>query len=289
MVGGRKAPGRSTLAGIGGLIGLLALALVPSASAAEQPLSRYSIVHGCYSLATGSGGTVAKQGGAYAIGSGNAEAFRMQATDLGRYLFYGRDARLPRARRRRRSPPAAQPSDDADWTVSESGAGFTIVNEYAGKALAIARAARWSRSRPERPSASSSSRRSGCPALPGGRASARRGGPATGSPAYGEVGGLVDGHMHGMAYEFLGGKAHCGQPVAPLRRPLRAARLPRPRGRRRLRGGARERPLRQPGALSRPGRLADLQGLARTTSRSPTSSPTGAGSSGPGAAACAST
>ena len=210
MVGGyRNAPGRSRLAGIGGLIGLLALALVPSASAAAEPLTRYSIVHGCYSLATGSGDTVAKQSGGYAIGSGNAEGFRMQATDLGRYLFYGRDADFL-ALDGEAIAPAAQPSDDSDWTVNESGAGFTIVNEYAGKALASDRAklvavAAGAAERFEFVEAS------GCRRYPEVDVGAS-GGPATGSPAYGEVVGTVDGHMHGMAYEFLGGKAHCGRP-----------------------------------------------------------------------------
>ncbi|HYH61960.1 MAG TPA: hypothetical protein VD766_08850, partial [Solirubrobacterales bacterium] len=36
--------------------------------------------------------------------------------------------------------------------------------------------------------------------------------PNTGDPRYGEVEGTVDGHMHMMAFEFLGGHAHCGEP-----------------------------------------------------------------------------
>ena len=52
------------------------------------------------------------------------------------------------------------------------------------------------------------------------------------------------------------------QAVVSLRRALRARRLSRSPGRERLRRRPRERPLRQPGALPRPGGLADLQGLA---------------------------
>ena len=52
--------------------------------------------------------------------------------------------------------------------------------------------------------------------------------------------------------------------MAPLRGAVRASRLRRPRARQRLRGDPRERPLRQPGALPRPRRLADLQRLAAT-------------------------
>ncbi|MEK0397291.1 hypothetical protein WNX13_09780, partial [Lactobacillus delbrueckii] len=31
-----------------------------------------------------------------------------------------------------------------------------------------------------------------------------------------EVGGTADAHTHGMAYEFLGGRAHCGRPWSPF-------------------------------------------------------------------------
>src|SRR5918997_1533306 len=54
---------------------------------------RYALANGCYSL-RGPGGFVAKALGGYrasAGSAGEAEPFRMQATDLGRYLFYGRD------------------------------------------------------------------------------------------------------------------------------------------------------------------------------------------------------
>ena len=36
--------------------------------------------------------------------------------------------------------------------------------------------------------------------------------PSRGATSYGRVGGLVEGHMHWMTYEFLGGRFHCGRP-----------------------------------------------------------------------------
>ena len=36
--------------------------------------------------------------------------------------------------------------------------------------------------------------------------------PPLGKTSYGDVRGLVDAHMHMMAFEFLGGDAHCGRP-----------------------------------------------------------------------------
>ncbi len=179
-----------------------------AASAGEQPPTRYSIVHGCYSLEA-PGGTVAKQGGAYAIGSGGAEVFRMQATDLGRYLLYGHDEDFL-ALDGDGVAPATEPSDDADWTVSERDGGFTILNEHAGKALGVAGGA-LAAVAPEAAQTFALTAASGCPKYPEVEVNAS-GRPVTGSPRYGEVTGLVEGHMHGMAYEFLGGRAHCGEP-----------------------------------------------------------------------------
>ncbi len=39
-----------------------------------------------------------------------------------------------------------------------------------------------------------------------------RGRPARGSTRYGEVRGVLDGHMHWMTFEYLGGNFHCGRP-----------------------------------------------------------------------------
>jgi microsomal dipeptidase-like Zn-dependent dipeptidase len=207
MVGGSRRYVCRAVAITGALLALLSLTPGAAGAAGERP-TRYSIVHGCYSLAPASGGAVAKQGGAYVV-VGDPEAFRMQATDLGRYLFYGRDGDFL-ALDGSAVTVAANPSDDADWTVRESGDGFTIVNEHAGRALAVGGGALVA------VDAGAAERfglveASGCASYPEVEIGAT-GRPATGSPAYGEVSGLVDGHMHGMAYEFLGGRAHCGRP-----------------------------------------------------------------------------
>ena len=52
--------------------------------------------------------------------------------------------------------------------------------------------------------------------------------PTRGATPFGEVRGLVDAHMHMMAFEFLGGRAHCGRPWHRTGS-RRARRLPRPR------------------------------------------------------------
>jgi hypothetical protein len=54
----------------------------------------------------------------------------------------------------------------------------------------------------------------GCPEFPEPELNVS-GDPATGSTPFTEVRGFVDAHIHMMAFEFLGGMAHCGRPWHP--------------------------------------------------------------------------
>ncbi|HEY8000631.1 MAG TPA: hypothetical protein VID76_01765, partial [Solirubrobacterales bacterium] len=54
-------------------------------------------------------------------------------------------------------------------------------------------------------------RATGCATFPEAQLNVR-GRPARGKTPYGEVSGLLDGHMHWMTYEYLGGNFHCGEP-----------------------------------------------------------------------------
>jgi hypothetical protein len=226
---GRGAGGRARALPTGTLAAALAVVLLllvpswggsPSAAAAGPPeLTRYSLAGGCFALRSEqTGGYVAKGGGGYTASGSSASAaepFRMQATDLGRYLFYG-PAKDFLARRALLGgvAPAATPSDDSDWTVTEDGSAFRIVNEHAGRDLAVdaggalvtvpggsaGAAGRFS-----------FDRATGCATYPEVEVNVE-GAPRTGSTPYSEVVGLVEGHLHHMAFEFLGGGAHCGQP-----------------------------------------------------------------------------
>ncbi len=143
-----------------------------------------------------------------------AEPFRMQATDLGKYLLYGAAEDFLA----NDTTPvlggivsADAPSDTADWTVVESGEGFTLTTgsrqlsvDETGKLVAVNSAAGDA-------GVFIFEERDGCATYPEVEVNAT-GGPATGSPSFGEVSGLIDGHMHQMAFEFLGGRAHCGAP-----------------------------------------------------------------------------
>ena len=187
----------------------------PSPPPAAQ-LDRYSIVDGCFALRSEAlGGFVAKAQGTYAAsaaGVGEAEPFDLQATTLGRYLFYG-PARDFLASQGAATEAADVPSDASDWTVERSADAFTITNQE-GRQLSVA--ADGALVTVAAGSAGANGvfdfqEASGCTSYPEVEVNAT-GGPTTGSPLYGEVTGLLEGHLHGMAFEFLGGRAHCGQP-----------------------------------------------------------------------------
>jgi len=166
----------------------------------------------------------------------------MQATALGRYLFYGRARDFMAAGEGGTSPvpgapdlpvslpgppvaraaadgdpvrSAGQPSAAADWRADVAGDGFEISLPEAGGMLAVDRSGRLVAA----PRGSDGTRfgftpRGGCPEYPEIEVSAS-GEPSRGASPYSEVRGLIDAHMHLMAFEFLGGRAHCGRPWHP--------------------------------------------------------------------------
>jgi hypothetical protein len=186
---------------------------VPSAD------DRFTLANGCFALRSQqTGGLVVKVGSAYtatAAAVADAEPFLMQATDLGRYLFYGR-ARdfLARDPVLNGVQAASQPSDDSDWTVTEDGAGFRVSNQIAGRDLAVG-AGEALTTVPRGSSGAAGlfnfEPASGCADYP--EVEVNVTGPLPAPSARGSrVTGLVETHMHHMAFEFLGTKAHCGRP-----------------------------------------------------------------------------
>ncbi|MGH2956275.1 MAG: hypothetical protein ACRDL6_04690 [Solirubrobacterales bacterium] len=214
-----------------GVVAALALTLVPgwlmapTAVAAGPPeLSRYDLVHNCYALRSEqTGNWVAKGGGGYtatAVSPEAAEPFRMQATGMDadgriRYLFYGpsRD-HMARTALTDGVAPAAQPSDDADWTVNEDGGAFRIVNDFAGRDLAV-NGADALVTVPEGSGGEAGrftvDEVAGCADYPEIEVNVE-GEPTKGAGPNAPVKGFVETHMHHMAFEFLGTKVHCGRP-----------------------------------------------------------------------------
>src|SRR4051794_38848197 len=200
----------------GGVL-LLALALAVPATAGASD-ARYALANGCYALQSQSAGKlVAKDSpGGYSAteaSAGTAEPFRMKATALGHYLFFGRQSDFMGGSPGGDVRVALNPSDSANWQVDDGGPGtFTVSLPSAGKSLAVADDGRLTLS--DTPGQFSFQPAEGCATFPESDVNAV-GGPTTGTHSFSEVRGLLDGHMHMMAFEFLGGRAHCGRPWSP--------------------------------------------------------------------------
>ena len=127
---------------------------------------------------------------------------RMQATTLGSYLLYRPDRHLPRRRRATASVGAGAGAEPGGRLARRGG--------RRGHVHARRPHRRRDRTLTARFVAGDRLRR-----LPRGRRStppARRRRDAAATAA---VGGLVEGHMHWMTFEYLGGNFHCGRPWHP--------------------------------------------------------------------------
>ena len=181
------------------------LAAWPSAAfaAPDQP-TRFSLAGGCYSLARASGGEPIAA----------ASRQRLQATDLGSYLLFG-SARDFLAASGDRVTRAVQPSPAADWQVEDAAPGSFTLSPASSPARVLAATDDGLALVPRDGAGPRSHFRfvpaSGCAAFPEAELNVA-GTPAKGKPAYGEVRGLFDGHMHWMTFEYLGGNFHCGRP-----------------------------------------------------------------------------
>jgi hypothetical protein len=185
--------------------------------------ARYALANGCYALRSRSAGRyVVKSAGGYratAGAAGGAEAFRMQATALGKYLFYGpaRDFMAGA----NGVQPATDASPAADWQVDVGpGKTFKIILPSAGKVLAVSgdQLVLADAGSAGDSAAFTFDPAQGCAVYPEVETSAS-GKPLTSKTPWGEVKGMIDLHMHMMAFEFLGGKVHCGRPWSPYGAP----------------------------------------------------------------------
>ncbi|MBF4161274.1 amidohydrolase family protein [Nocardioides acrostichi] len=145
-----------------------------------HPQDRYALASGCYSLVDG------------------GEPLYFKATDLGTYLIQDADSLLLAAGGERTSSATSENV----WTAR--GPGRRLRFAAGGSALEIGGA-----------NVFAPTRTSGCSTFPESQISVS-GRPHAGVTPYQEVRGYVDAHTHGMAFEFLGGDAHCGRPWDPF-------------------------------------------------------------------------
>ena len=166
-----------------------------------HPEDRYALAGGCYRISSPLARTVV------------AAPILFRATDLGRYLMFDADGRFLTGRGDGLSrEPAASP--ESDWQVDELGGGdFTIGLPATGQVLSSDRSGNLHLAR--NPSVEATRfrfrRAGGCRAFP--EVDLNVSGPhVQGSDPAAEVTGFIDTHLHMTAFEFLGGRAHCGRP-----------------------------------------------------------------------------
>jgi hypothetical protein len=156
-------------------------------TARPMAVSRYSLVHGCYTVRVGAARRPIAGG-----------PFRMQVAALGIYLLYTPNGRFLTTGLR----TVSTPSRATLWRANGSAKrGFTITNLATRARLPVRfRSA------------------SGCARYP------EAGVDATGSAFKGPspeaaVQGTLEGHAHITAFEFFGGDWHCGRPWSPYGAP----------------------------------------------------------------------
>jgi len=161
-------------------VGLALLAmLLLAASPAEGAETKYSVANGCFAVADGA----------------PAGPYRLKATTLAQYLLYTKDQQFLTP-----DGPKPQPSEAAEWRAADTGSGVELEPLAGGQKLLLGKSA------------------SGCAEYPEVELNVT-GAPLKAPFTFGEVRGLIEGHIHGMAFEFLGGSAHCGRPWDPYGAP----------------------------------------------------------------------
>ena len=211
------------------VLGLAALgagaapAVAQDAADASAADARYALVNGCYALRSRSTGRIVASGpdGGYrttASSAADGERLRMQATGLGRYLLFGAQGDFIAAGGDDRAQSMRTAGAAAEWIVDTAGGAFTVSVPTTGKALAVAEGSQ-ELVLVDADGAGEAARfdfvpANGCAEFPESEVNAT-GEPAKGESPFGEVRGLLDTHLHMMAFEFLGGRARCGRPWHP--------------------------------------------------------------------------
>ncbi|HVL96310.1 MAG TPA: Coagulation factor 5/8 type domain-containing protein [Solirubrobacteraceae bacterium] len=190
-----------------------AAGLGPAAAAADV---RYSPAGGCWAVRdVASDRFLVRDGDGFRAGArsaAEAEPFRFQATRLGHYLLFTKDARFLSADGTR-VVAAGAPSGDGDWKVEPAGGErFVLVLPESGQRLAVGGDGALGAGRQGTPLALAKA--DGCARYPESEVNVA-GEPYRGPSAYGEAKGLIDTHLHLMAFESFGGSVHCGRPWHP--------------------------------------------------------------------------
>jgi microsomal dipeptidase-like Zn-dependent dipeptidase len=177
----------------------------------------YSFAGGCHALKDATTGRYVVRDalgyGSQPVSLGAATPFRMQATDLGSYLFYGPDRQMPRILPAGQVGPTSQPDVKGDWVIATTDGKVSFASKDNGRGLSVSSLGRLVHS-VQVETRWALEPTSGCAAFPEVQVNAT-GAPHTNPDLLGPVRGFVDAHTHVSAFRFLGGRLHCGRPWSP--------------------------------------------------------------------------
>ena len=139
---------------------------------------------------------------------------RIQATRLGSYLLYTPSRTFLAAGDSGAVGAVAQPSPQSDWEVDDAGRGAFTLKPASAPGKALAAGGDGTLALADGGTRFKFAPANGCADHPEAELSAT-GTPSKGSEPYRSVGGFIDGHMHWMTFEYLGGNFHCGRPWSP--------------------------------------------------------------------------
>jgi hypothetical protein len=180
------------------------------------PTDRYNLFNACYGLKSAATGRYLS-GTAFSAGSlAAASPLYFKPSSLGHYLLFTKASTFLGGNGKR-AVIAAKPGPAVNWTVTQAGPGsfrlFLPGSGYLAAPDGAASAASFVAA-PNSRTQVTPYRRSGCTAFPEISTNVV-GDPTAGVTSFQETRGTIDGHMHGMAFEFLGGDVHCGRPWSP--------------------------------------------------------------------------
>ena len=138
----------------------------------------------------------------------------MQATALGRYLLYGPDGRMPATAPLNGIEATTGPGPSADWELRDVAGKLRLVSVSTGKGARPSAAPRRLAQVAPGPARWRFKPTTGCSRFPEVQVNVT-GQPLRGSSPTARVRGFLDDHIHLGAFDFLGGRFHCGRPWSP--------------------------------------------------------------------------
>jgi hypothetical protein len=178
----------------------------------------------CYAMKSAATGRyiARERGDAYAANApraADAEPFRVQLTGVDRYLLLDTRGAVLAPGPMGGLTAGKDGSGRGDWAIEPQGDGtFTLAQPQTSSMAAVnprGGQVHMAAAAPEQVvthfAAENAVRCAKSPEI----STSSRGRPTRGDTPFGEVSGLVDTHMHGMTFEFVGGRLHCGRPWHP--------------------------------------------------------------------------